>query len=214
MRAHFNRVPWNKGMIGFLAGELSPAWKGGISRERYSLDFRPDLKYAIRLRDQFTCQLCGRQEHEELAEFGRTLSVNHIDFDKRNSSERNLITLCLRCNSAINFDREFWGAYLLQRIATIDPSLDAVELVTSWRPKQSLESRFWAKVDRSQLGPGGCWIWKASTNRSNASGGYGRFWFGNKIESAHVASFRLNGGVLTSAKPFVLHICNIWDLYT
>lgn len=203
------RSSWNKGLIGFSAGDRNPGWMGGISKEKYSLDLTYEVKLEIRKRDGFICQLCGRTEEDELSQIGRSLCVNHIDFNKKNSSERNLITLCVRCNCSINFDREVSKKFLIKKIELIKPSYKAINLLSKWKPRKSIEERLWEKVDRSQFSPGGCWIWKASTNQSNASGGYGSFWSGRKLESAHVVSFRLNGGILSSDKPFVLHMCNI-----
>lgn len=89
-------------------GELHPNWKGGISKNPYPIEFNSELKLKIRERDNFTCCLCQRNEREELTEFNRVLCVNHIDFDKKNCSESNLNTLCLRCNVKINREREYW----------------------------------------------------------------------------------------------------------
>ena len=131
------RIPWNKGKkcpeisekltgkhpslatrkkqssarIGRFGGENSPVWKGGISKNPYPKEFNRALKLKIRTRDDFTCCRCKRTEREELEELNRVLCVNHIDFDKNNLSEKNLNTLCLRCNIQINREREYWTSY-------------------------------------------------------------------------------------------------------
>jgi len=89
-----------------LSGENNPNWKGGLAQKKYK-DFYQKLKNKIRSRDNFTCQLCGRTEKE----LGYKLSVNHINFDKTDSREENLNSLCKRCNSLINFDRTKWTEY-------------------------------------------------------------------------------------------------------
>jgi hypothetical protein len=92
-------------------GKKNPNWKGGIKTNPYPAEFDKFLKLKIRTRDNFTCCLCGRTEREELEELGYVLCVNHIDFNKKNCSERNLNTLCRRCNVKINREREYWTNY-------------------------------------------------------------------------------------------------------
>ena len=87
---------------GLLTGEKNPNWKGGISFEPYDSGFNSSLKERIRRRDRETCQLCRKP--------GRT--VHHIDYNKKNSRMLNLITLCRRCNSLVNSNRDFWSWYL------------------------------------------------------------------------------------------------------
>ena len=89
-------------------GSKHPCWKGGISKKAYPKQFNSKLKFIIRQRDEFKCQLCGRTEQEEINELNRVLCVNHIDFNKNNCSLENLNTLCIRCNLMVNWDREKW----------------------------------------------------------------------------------------------------------
>ncbi len=91
-------------------------WKGGISDNPYPTEFNRKLKKIIRKRDNFTCQLCGRTEEEELKELNQVLSVNHIDFNKENLSLDNLNTLCVRCNVKINYKRDKYLSYFKERI--------------------------------------------------------------------------------------------------
>ena len=37
--------------------------------------------------------------------------IHHIDYDKKNCNENNLITLCLRCHRKTNANRRFWQYY-------------------------------------------------------------------------------------------------------
>lgn len=201
-------IPWNRGLKGFQAGDRSPTWMGGISKEAYPSSFSYQLKLEIRRRDNFTCQVCSRTETQEIAEIGRCLCVNHIDFLKYNTKERNLITLCVRCNSKVNFNRAYWTRELIKIISAVPVSKKATRLCQlSVFHRKTLEERLWEKVDRSLLGPGGCWIWKASTSKKD--GGYGVFWSGKKLESAHVVSFKLSGRIVTQERPLVLHLCNV-----
>lgn len=97
--------------------EKHPNWKGGTSFNPYPKEFNGKLKYKIRQRDGFTCQLCGRTEQEELEELNRVLCVNHIDFDKNNCKPENLNTLCLRCNLIVSWDRKKWTNHFQNTIS-------------------------------------------------------------------------------------------------
>lgn len=86
-------------------------WQGGFSPKLYPKEFNSELKLKIRTRDNFICCLCGRTEREELDELNYVLCVNHIDYNKNNCKEENLNTLCRRCNTKINRDRDYWTNY-------------------------------------------------------------------------------------------------------
>lgn len=99
-----------------ITGKNHPGWRGGTSKMPYAFDFNKELKNTIRSRDGFKCQLCGRTEKEEQAERDRVLPVHHIDYNKMNSKENNLITLCHICNSRVNFDRLDWMKFFEKKI--------------------------------------------------------------------------------------------------
>ena len=86
-------------------------WIDGSSFLPYIPEFNKEKKLKIRTRDDFICKLCGRTEREELEELNRVLCIHHIDFNKKNCEENNLITLCLRCNVKVNRLREYWTDY-------------------------------------------------------------------------------------------------------
>lgn len=100
---------------GDSVGERNPAWSGGVSRKGYPHVFNSKLKVQIRERDGYVCVLCGCTQAEEKEELGRSLCVNHIDFDKSNCDPSNLNTLCLRCNCRINADRPRWTKYFQEQ---------------------------------------------------------------------------------------------------
>lgn len=79
-------------------GEKSTLWKGGIQFEPYSPDFSREYRKSIRERDNYTCQLCKKN--------GK--AIHRIDYDKRNSNPKNLITLCFKCHSKTNHNRDYW----------------------------------------------------------------------------------------------------------
>ena len=88
-------------------GEKNHFWKGGISFEPYSIDWTEDLKRAIRKRDKYTCQICGKEP---------SIIVHHIDYNKQNCNPDNLITLCKRCHNQTNFNRDYWTNYFTKLI--------------------------------------------------------------------------------------------------
>lgn len=90
-------------------GENNPSWRGGISFEPYGPEFNAKLKTQIMERDGYKCQNeeCGTTEH---------LSVHHIDYNKKNNSPSNLITLCVSCNSKANSNRKYWTKYFREMI--------------------------------------------------------------------------------------------------
>ena len=74
----------------------------------YGFEFNEELKKQIRKRDNYTCQNCLITEEEHIMVFGRKLSIHHIDYDKQNNFENNLISLCCSCHSRTNHNRDYW----------------------------------------------------------------------------------------------------------
>lgn len=97
----------SEGHKGVQALDKHPLWKGGISFLPYTPEFNGKLRKRIKERDSYTCQLCGIKEEECL----EVLSVHHIDYNKENSNEDNLTTLCRSCNSRVNVNREEWTIF-------------------------------------------------------------------------------------------------------
>lgn len=89
------------------SGENNPNWNGGKSFEPYSSEFNRILKLRIRERDSFKCRLCGSDGKN----FGRSLDIHHIDYDKKNVNDDNLISLCVSCHMKTNYKRESWRKY-------------------------------------------------------------------------------------------------------
>jgi hypothetical protein len=89
--------------------EKSPTWKGGISFKPYCYKFNKELKEKIRNRDSYTCQLCGIKEN------GKKLLIHHIHYDKPNCKP-DLITLCRKCNSIVNFNREIFEKHFVDNL--------------------------------------------------------------------------------------------------
>jgi len=85
----------------------------GRSYEPYPSDFNNILKRCIRKRDNYTCQKCYKTQKQELITINKKLSIHHIDYNKFNCSEFNLITLCNKCNHTVNSNRDYWFAYFI-----------------------------------------------------------------------------------------------------
>ena len=97
----------NNGMFGIkLIGKNNPNYIHGNSYAQYPLEFK-NIKQSIRKRDNYTCQYCRLKENNKF----RKLDIHHIDYNKQNCKEDNLITLCRKCNIKANYDRDYWFAY-------------------------------------------------------------------------------------------------------
>ena len=87
--------------------ERNPNWYGGISKIKIKRRTTKELKDKIKKRDGYRCQQCFSFQDELV----QPLIVHHIDFNKLNDNETNLITLCNPCHSQLNYDRESWIDY-------------------------------------------------------------------------------------------------------
>ena len=88
-------------------GSNNGNWLGGVKKGRsaYGYLFTEELKEKIKQRDNHTCQLCNKSN--------TFLNVHHIDYNKLNNKESNLITLCHSCHAKTNIkNREQWKSFL------------------------------------------------------------------------------------------------------
>ncbi len=76
--------------------ENAPNWQGGISFEPYTLEFNKEKKQQVLERDNYKCQDPNCDGNH------KKLHIHHIDYDKKNNSLENLITLCSSCHSKTN----------------------------------------------------------------------------------------------------------------
>jgi Ni/Co efflux regulator RcnB len=126
-KAGLGRTAWNKGKkfseesrkkmsLSALKRYENPEnhynWKGGKSFEPYTIEFNRRLKKKIKERDNFTCQLCLVKEKD----YYQKLSIHHIDFNKNNCVDENLVTLCRSCNSKVNYKRDYWQNYFKEKV--------------------------------------------------------------------------------------------------
>lgn len=94
-----------------LQKDGNPNWQDGASFLPYSKDFSEELKEEIRNRDNHKCQLCHIQENAHLLSYNLKLLIHHIDYNKQNCLEENLITLCFSCHAPTQVNREYWQEY-------------------------------------------------------------------------------------------------------
>jgi len=87
-----------------MMGENNPNYKGGLTPVIYPLGWTNTYKEQIRHRDNYRCQVCGCHE----VECTRKLHVHHIDYNKFNLREKNLISLCHSCHMKTNGTRKYW----------------------------------------------------------------------------------------------------------
>jgi hypothetical protein len=97
-----------------LVGSANPNWQGGKSFEDYGLEFIESLKRQIRMRDGYRCSMCHISEDDA----GSALSVHHIDYDKKNNSIENLISLCVSCHARTNWGRSEWQRLFEEKMST------------------------------------------------------------------------------------------------
>jgi len=83
---------------------------------RYPEEFGNRLREKIRNRERRHCALCGKPE----SSMKHRLHVHHIDADKNNSAESNLIALCRKCHGLVGRKktRPYWQQYLSFYIAS------------------------------------------------------------------------------------------------
>jgi hypothetical protein len=99
-------------MVKKIRGNKNPNWIDGRSYNGYDIKrFNNSLKLKIRTRDGFLCKCCGISEENHLKLLNRKLTVHHINYNKFNCKENNLITTCVKCNSCANKNRDYWFAY-------------------------------------------------------------------------------------------------------
>lgn len=93
-------------------GNRNNSWNGGSSFLDYPTVFNDILKKSVRKRDGYACCICSCTEEE----LGKSLDVHHIDYKKDNCNPDNLISLCNRCHSKTNYNRERWVSFFEQYV--------------------------------------------------------------------------------------------------
>lgn len=74
------------------------------------------IRKQIYERDNYTCQECNKKYFNLLDNIITRLTCHHIDYNKQNNNKNNLITLCAKCHTTTNFNREYWIKYFQNKI--------------------------------------------------------------------------------------------------
>lgn len=77
----------------------------------YTAEFNESLKEKIREKYNYVCQLCGKHQKDN----GRKLDVHHVDYDKKNCNESNLVALCHNCHRDTNHFRNYYQQFFEMR---------------------------------------------------------------------------------------------------
>ena len=97
-----------------ISGPGNYGWQGGISYEPYCPIWKDkEYKQDILERDENKClnPYCHSKNPNDLV-------IHHVDYNKKNCSPKNLVTICRVCNIKANKDREWhttWYQALLYR---------------------------------------------------------------------------------------------------
>jgi len=84
-------------------------WRKCTYRGGYLIEFNAKLKTIIRDRDNNVCAICGKPEHI----INKKLAVHHIDYNKNNNLQNNLIALCNKCHiKTTMMERTSWKSIL------------------------------------------------------------------------------------------------------
>lgn len=101
-------------------GEKCHLWNGGVSECDYPVEFNQTLKNKIKKRDNYICGVCEKNTQK--------LCVHHIDYNKNNCNERNLISLCVSCHGKTNIKRRQWELFFNDLIMEKYSSIDIKEI--------------------------------------------------------------------------------------
>ncbi len=90
-----------------ICGDKNPNWRGGISGESYCAIWNDEefKEYIIERDKEKFCWNPGCLGK------GNKRVKHHIDYNKKNCTPENVITICNSCNSIANFNRDHWQAF-------------------------------------------------------------------------------------------------------
>lgn len=119
--SHLLKYAFKKGHPSWNKGKTNSNKK--IKRELYPSNFTKELKEKIIQRDECQCVLCGFSRNDHKLKYHCDLHVHHIDYNKQNCNENNLITTCIRHNTKANHNskRKWW--YVFKTIANLQKGI-------------------------------------------------------------------------------------------
>lgn len=83
-----------------------------------------EIRKVIYRRDNYTCQEC----HIHCQVSGKKkIQCHHIDYDEKNNSPRNLITLCASCHGKTNGNRGYWTERFKEKTRSFEIMLDIMD---------------------------------------------------------------------------------------
>lgn len=131
-------------------GKNASNWQGGKSYLNYPKVWNNHLKREIRKRDNYACRKCGIKE----GELKEKLHVHHIDYNKNNCSNNNLISLCRKCHMKTNvssFNRYYMYVLFSHLLKYgIDPNENLSDETVSFL-KEKYDPTSWFLLNRNKF---------------------------------------------------------------
>ncbi len=98
--------------ISMARQEKSPEeWKEFTSYKPYTFDFSRKFKEMIKERDNYSCVVCNLFEDDCVILYKKKLNIHHIDYDKKNTFPQNCVSLCVKCHTPTNYNRDHWKTF-------------------------------------------------------------------------------------------------------
>lgn len=106
----------DNGIMYLTLGEFTAPPTSAANTAVYHNAFNQKLKDSIRERDGHVCQRCKIDENSYKEQTNRNLTVHHVNYDKTDIRNENLITLCGGCNIAVNTNCDYWQKVFTDKI--------------------------------------------------------------------------------------------------
>jgi len=87
-----------------------------MNGKEYDPNWR-EIRREIYIRDKGKCRECGiKTTNQNDGKYKTTIQCHHIDFNIKNNSDKNLITLCASCHGKTRFKKIDWIKYYQNKI--------------------------------------------------------------------------------------------------
>lgn len=98
------QVRWQNSSTDFNKGTNNPSYRHGERVDgrvpNYGDGFTKELRRRVKIRDGFNCQECHVNFSGKLS---KHLDVHHVDEDKTNNADSNLVSLCKPCHTRLHW---------------------------------------------------------------------------------------------------------------